>query len=182
MKMRMLTLSTGLLMTLPALALEGPVPAAGTRATAATTPAPAQPTTNSKNVHLGKIDVQGLQPLVQTLQEIKVAVKRPFDNEPAHFDDMVCRLGDGSLGSHMSSTLECGTEGWFAMRRNQYLFGNGWGGEAAVSTLGHPWHTVRALNPHQMMVLRELLRELPPPGQGPVEVVGDGKAPLEPSR
>src|SRR5579859_5808489 len=69
--------------------------------------APASPKHLDK-IQLGKIEVEGMKPLVEALQEIKVAVKRPFDNDPAHFDDMVCRLGDDQLGSHMSSTLECG--------------------------------------------------------------------------
>ena len=68
------------------------------------------------------------------------------------------------------------------MRRNEYLFGNFMveGAAVAVSTLGHPWHSIRELNPRQLAVLRELLRELPPPGQGLIEVVNDGQAPLEP--
>src|SRR5579859_7839010 len=110
--MRKLFLALAILTAAPVWALEGPAPGAA----AGTAPAASQ-TGNGKSVHLGKIEVTGVKPLVEFLQEIKVAVKRPFDNDPAHFDDMVCRLGDDQLGSHMSSTLECGTQGWFSMRR-----------------------------------------------------------------
>lgn len=180
MKIRTLILAIACTAAVPAWALEGPAAAATGMAPAFTTPA-LTPLTKSKDVHLGKVEVTGLQPLAAVLQEVKVAVKRPFDNDPAHFDDMVCRLGDNALGSHITRTLECGTQGWFAMRRNSFMFGNFMvkGAAVAVSTLGHPWHTMRELNPRQIAVLRELLRELPPPGQGLVEVVDEGQAPLE---
>ena len=179
MKTRMFILAIGCMAAAPVWALDGPAPAAST-VPAVTNPAPAQ-LTKSKDVHLGKVEVTGIKPLVETLQEVKVAVKRPFDNDPAHFDDMVCRLGD-ALGSHITTTLECGTQGWFSMRRNSY--GGPTLGAATFSspTLGHPWHMIRALNSHQIMVLRELLKVLPPPGQGQVEVIDDGQAPLEPTR
>ena len=181
MKIRTLSLTVGLLVTVPAWALEGPAPATATNTTPTlASPAPAQ-ATHGKDLHLGKIQVTGLKPLVETLQQIKLAVKRPFDNDPAHFDDMVCRLGADEIGSHTSSTLECGTQGWFSMRRNSYGGPSLGAAMFPASTLGHPWHVVRALNSKQLMVLRELLKELPPPGQGQVEVVDDTQAPLEPS-
>lgn len=178
--MRNLSLLITLLFTAPAWGLAGPAPMtaapASTSASAAVTAKNFQPG-QGKSVHLGKIEVPGVKPLVETLQEIKVAVKRPFDNDPAHFDDMVCRLDAGTLDSHAGTTLECGTQGWFSMRRNQNQFGNG--DAAAVAALGHPWHTVRRLSGRQVKTLREVLRELPLPAHGEVQVIDDGKAPLE---
>jgi hypothetical protein len=139
-------------------------------------PAPAPPSSApaaGSTAQLGKIDVKGLKVLVETLREVKVAVKRPFGNDPAHFDDMVCRLGDDE-GSHISMVLECGTQGWFSMRRDQYLFGGGY----AVVTLGHPWHMIRPLTPRQMKTLRDLLREIPAPGKGDVKVLDDQNVPV----
>lgn len=166
-----------LLAAAPAWALEGPAPVTDAA------PAAIQPGTG-KSVHLGKIEVTGVKPLVQTLQEIKLAVKRPFDDSPAHFDDMVCRLGDDELGSHLAMTLECGTQGWFSMQRSAYGYGGVMQSDAvAVSALGHPWHVVRPLNMKQLQALRAVLKGLPPPAQGDVQVMQDDQhAPLEPSR
>jgi hypothetical protein len=145
---------------------------------AASTPPPAGASRHLDKMPLGKIEVTGMKPLVETLREVKVAVKRPFDNDPAHFDDMVCRFDDHGLGTHTGMLLECGTQGWFSMQRNAYSYGGAMqGSEPAVSSLGHPWHTVRALDPHQMAALRELLKELPPPGQGDVQIVDEAPAP-----
>jgi len=177
MTTRRLTWLLALLVTAPAWGLEGPTPVTGT------VPAAIQPGTG-KSVHLGKIELTGVRPLVQTLQEIKVAVKRPFDNDPAHRDDMVCRLGDDELGSHLTMTLECGTQGWFSMQRSAYGYGGVMQSDAvAVSALGHPWHVVRPLNTKQLQALRTVLKGLPPPGQGDVQLIQDDRhAPLEPSR
>src|SRR5690242_11941718 len=98
---------------------DGPAPSLAPAAASAAPP----PAGDSKEVQLGKIQVHSdPQALVQTLREIKVAVKRPFDNVPAHFDDMVCRIDSGE--GHMGVALECGTQGWFSMRRSEFKFGN----------------------------------------------------------
>ncbi|HEY3858226.1 MAG TPA: hypothetical protein VGM47_01290 [Gammaproteobacteria bacterium] len=145
---------------------DGPAPTAPS-------PAPAAAST----AKLGKVEVTGMKPLVETLREVKVAVKRPFDNNPAHFDDMVCRLETGAdTDSRAGAVLECGTQGWYGMRRNEYLFGNFGHGAVAVSTLGHPWHVVRALNMKQVTALRTLLKEVPAPGEGDVQVIDDQAA------
>jgi hypothetical protein len=181
--MRSLSLVLLSLIAAPAWALEGPVPSASTATTSvATTPVAFQPG-KGKSVHLGKIEVPGIKAQVETLQEVKLAVKRPFDDDPAHFDDMVCRLGGDELGSHTSRTLECGTQGWFGMRRNAYGYGGAMENDAvAVSTLGHPWHVVRYLKSGEEKVIRDLLRELPAPGKGEVKVIDDDPpAPTEAS-
>jgi len=125
--------------------------------------APASPKHLDK-IQLGKIEVEGMKPLVEALQEIKVAVKRPFDNDPAHFDDVVCRLEDQNTGTHLGRLLECGTQGWFGMRRNAFAYGGIMNGNTpAVASLGRPWHTLRTLDPRQLQALRALLKEVPPP-------------------
>ena len=128
------------------------------------TPVPAHASKHLDKMPLGQIEVTGMGPLVEALREVKVAVKRPFDNDPAHYDDMVCRLEENSGFRAQGTLLDCGTQGWFSMRRNEH----GLGDTQAVSTLGHPWHTLRALDSHQMAALRELLKELPAPDQGHV--------------
>ena len=141
--------------------------------------APATPYVGkSRNVHLGKIQVTGMKTLVETMQEIKVAVKRPFDNDPGHFDDMVCRLDDRQLGTHIGAVLECGTQGWFRMRRDEFQYGGALSdGAVSAAALGHPWHTERALNPEQAGALRKLLRGLPAPGAGKVQLLVDESRP-----
>ena len=181
--MRKLIPIFALLAAAPAWALEGPAPVAAPATASAIAPA-ATPPGAGKSVHLGKIEATGMKPLVQTLQEIKLAVKRPFDDDPAHRDDMVCRLGDDGLGSHLAMTLECGTQGWFSMQRSAYGYGGVMQSDAvAVSALGHPWHVVRPLDMRQLQALRAVLKGLPQPGKGDVQVIQDGqRAPLEPSR
>ena len=145
-------------------------------AAAGVAPAPAG-VKHLDKMKLGSVEVTGLKPLVETLRELKVAVKRPFDNDPAHFDEMVCRFDDHALGTHTGMLLECGSQGWFSMERNAYQYGGAMqGSEPAVSALGHPWHTLRLLDPRQMAALRELLKELPPPGQGDVQIVDEAPA------
>jgi hypothetical protein len=144
----------------------------------ADSPAPSPTPAAASTAQLGKVDVTGMKPLVQTLREVKVAVKRPFDNDPKHFDDMVCRLETGAdTDSRAGAVLECGTQGWYGMRRNEYQYGNwGTGDVPAISTLGHPWHVVRALNMKQVQALRTLLKEVPAPDEGDVQVIDDEAA------
>lgn len=169
----------GLLIASPALAGQSdqdktPVPAAQQAAKSATS----QPNTTKLNTtKLNDIQVKGIRKLVRTLQEVKVALKRPFDNNPKYVDDMVCRL-DGGIHGY----LECGTQGWFRMRRNATqltLMSCGWtwggaGGEcdlATVPTLGHPWHSIRLLNGAQRMHLRAMIKKLPDPNSAKTIIV-----------
>lgn len=128
--------------------------------------------------HLGSVDVKGMQHLAEALQEIKVAIKRPLGNDPEHFDDMVCSLEvDRAHG-----ILDCGTQGYYSMQRDQSLYGNGFGtGAVAIVTLGHPWHVVRDLNMKQVQALRLALKEVPAPGKGQVQVTDD-TAPMAPAK
>lgn len=107
---------------------------------------------------LGKVNVKATRQLVQTLQQVKVALKRPFDPSRNLEDAMVCRLWHG----RMSGALECGTEGWFTRRRDDAQ--RAWRGMGPAPVIGHPWHSMHPLNYRQMMVFRKLLKEFPPPG------------------
>lgn len=174
MTMRALYLIPALLVATPAWALDAVAPAMAPPTATAATPYAGK----SRNVRLGKIQVSGMKTLVETLQEIKVAVKRPFDNDPAHFDEMVCRLDDRQMDTHIGAVLECGTQGWFRMRRDEFQYGGAMSdGAVSASALGHPWHTERALNPQQASALRSLLKGLPAPGAGKVQLVVDESRP-----
>ena len=137
-------------------------------------------------IQLGKVNVNAMRVLIQTLQGVKVALKIPFDDNPKHVDEMVCRLHAGVVDSE--PWLECGNQDWFARRRDQTQMGltaGGWsnGGlqmaldantpemSGASSEYGHPWHTVRFVNRRQIIYFRQILNALPEPGKGNVVVV-----------
>lgn len=159
------------------------------------TPAPARSTqvrapsaTQPASIELGKVNVTAMRRMIETLQQVKVALRRPFDDNPKHVNDMVCRLHvDASV--HSVAHLECGNEGWFSSRRDivSRALGGGWvnagqegmerafaanseAGNGPSPEYGHPWHSVRTLTPTQLMYVRQILNALPAPGQGEVTV------------
>ena len=151
-----------------------------TPATAASTQAQAraQPVT----MELGKVNVKAIRELVKTMQQVKVALKRPFDNNPKHVDEMVCRLHPVSF-RHNQQVLECGSQGWFSSRRDitqRALVGGDWQRAANADSevandgpsqeYGHPWHAIHALTGTQLMYFRQVLNALPAPGQGVVTI------------
>ena len=169
-------------------------PAASTAAPAADTHAQAQPDEKPASIELGKVNVTAMRRMIETLEQVKVALKRPFDNDPKHVDQMVCRLYPGVV--YVKPILECGNQGWFARRRDQVhgSLAGGWrnAGSAGMqqaldanslatnspsSEYGHPWHSVRAINRRQIIYFRQILKALPAPGQGEVVIVDkNGKA------
>lgn len=149
------------------LGLCAPLPAL--MAAPAASPAPAAGTT----ARLGQIDVDSVKPLVETLEQMKVAMSTPLDNDPKHYDDLVCRLRDPIDGRAQGKILDCGTEGWYAMQRTIRQRDMNLSEDTSLtttSTLGHPWHIERLLNFKQLQALREVLGKLPAPGKGDVEV------------
>lgn len=159
-----------LLLSTPVLALAA-VPAANTAA-----PAPAAGTTTQ----LGKVEVNSIKPLVETLEQMKVAMTTPFDNDPKHYDVMVCRLKTAIDTRASGRILECGTQGWFNMQRSIYAREMNVVTDPSMTgtpTLGHPWHSERLLNFKQLQALRAVLGKLPQPGKGDVEVVLDDAQP-----
>ena len=68
-------------------------------------------------MHIGAVEVHGQKEITQTLQAIKVALTRPYSNDPKLANVMVCRLEDAP-GSHIKQQLVCGTNRILALRRN----------------------------------------------------------------
>ena len=127
---------------------------------------------------LGKIQVKGLMPMVEVLQQMKVAIDAPFSDDPKHYDDMVCRFADNEGFRAQGKLLDCGTQGWFGMRRGAYHQNMGMDPDtSATPNLGHPWHIVRMLDQEQLAALRAVLAKLPEPGKGGVKIIGDDTAP-----
>ena len=89
---------------------------------ACTVPAIAQlrldgPADDSTVMHIGEIEVHGQQEITRTLQAIKVALTRPYSNDPKLANVMVCRLEDAP-GSHVQQQLVCGTNRILSLRRS----------------------------------------------------------------
>jgi hypothetical protein len=161
-----------LILCLCAPALAGAAPSAGT-----TTAAPAAATSTAQ---LGQIEVDSIKPLVETLEQMKLAMTTPFDNDPKHYDVMVCRLKTAIDSRAGGRILECGTQGWFNMQRSIYAREMNVVTDPSMTgtpTLGHPWHSERLLNFKQLQALRAVLGKLPEPGKGDVEVVLDDAVP-----
>lgn len=128
-----------------------------------------------QTANLGKINVKAMRALVQTLQMVKVALKTPYSDDR---NAVVCSINSG----RGAATLECGSNSFYMDRRDSCHFGV-MVREVSCSDLGtssftwgghdqfHDWHSVRTLSQQQLMHLRELLKQLPPPGQGDVAVV-----------
>jgi hypothetical protein len=74
-------------------------------------PAAAQPT-----LQLGTVEVQGNQQVLATLQAIKLALKAPYSNDPAHANDPVCRI-EKQLGE-TREYLDCATNRDLIKRRD----------------------------------------------------------------
>ncbi len=132
----------------------------------------------SHNTELGNINVKAMQHLVKALQQVKVALHTPFSDNPRLVDQMVCLLGSNQPGHRSTPILECGTQGWYSMQREatQLVLLSG---QASVPDHGHPWHTVRVLNHTQLMYLRQLLKDLPPPATD-VQVIEElGRDPVD---
>lgn len=140
----------------------------------------------SHPANLGKVNVTAMRQLVKTLQVVKVALNAPYSSDSSKANVVVCRIRNGhgylNVQERMGAVLECGTNSWFTWAREACHIG-GLGACASMGTLAAAykpkgaWHSRRALNLQQVMALRKLLKELPPPGKGDVIVVNNnGKA------
>jgi hypothetical protein len=148
------------------------LPYAAASADSPTLPPPAVTGT----VQLGDVEVKSLRATVELLEEMKTAIRRPFDDSPAHYDDMVCLLKDNSGFRAQGMVLECGTQGWFGMQREIHNRDMSVTADPSLTTtpnLGHPWHVERLLDHEQLAALRKVLGVLPEPGKGDVQVVDD---------
>lgn len=170
MILRSIILATALC---PALALaDAPV----TAPASATTAAPAAEST----AQLGEVEVRSIKPLVEILEQMKTAIDAPYDNNPKHYDNMVCHLRESEGYRAQGMILDCGTQGWYAMQRNIRERDMNVVEDTSLSTtpnLGHPWHIERLLNHEQLAALRKVLGKLPEPGKGDVQIVLDDSAP-----
>ena len=68
-------------------------------------------------MHLGQVEVHGQKEITETLQAIKVALTRPYSNDPKLANVMVCRMED-EAGSHIKQELVCGTNRTLSLRRS----------------------------------------------------------------
>ncbi|MGA9852881.1 MAG: hypothetical protein WBR15_08130 [Gammaproteobacteria bacterium] len=148
---------------------------------------PAAATEEAQTTNLGKINVTAMKQLVKSLQVVKVALNEPFSTTRDKANVVVCRIinGHGHLNvqERMGAVLECGTNSWFMWHRDECRTGG-----MAACTLNGPgaaaferkgaWHSMHALNLQQVMALRTLLSELPPPGKGDVVVVDKNGKPM----
>ena len=112
-----------------------------------------------------------MEHLLKTLQQVKVALHKPFSDNPKLVDQMVCRFGTNQPGHRSAGVLECGTQGWYSMRREAMQLAL-MTGQAAVPARGHPWYSIRMLDHTQLLYLRKLLKVLPPPASD-VQVIED---------
>jgi hypothetical protein len=146
----------------------------------AAVPAVSTPPAAATTTQLGQVEVNSIKPLVETLEQMKVAMTTPLDNDPKHYDVMVCRLKTSIDSRAGGRILECGTQGWFNMQRSIYAREMNVVVDPSMTgtpTLGHPWHSERLLNFKQLQALRAVLGKLPEPGKGDVEVVLDETQP-----
>lgn len=134
----------------------------------------------STTAQLGKVEVTGTKPLVEILQQMKTAINAPYSNDPKHYDDMVCRIEENGGYRAQGALLDCGTQGYYSMRRgilHRDMDPTEDVDSTTTTTLGHPWHIVRLLNQDQLAALRKVLGKLPEPGKGEVEILDDTTPP-----
>lgn len=142
---------------------------------AATRAAPVAASTTGIPAHkLGKVEVKGTAAIkaeVRALQTIKVALKKPFSDDPAKAGATVCRIIHRSRGVHvaerMGAILECGSNSWFTWRRSNCQNEGIAACAAQLPTSTYKrkgaWHKERAISLTQVMQLRKLVATLPPP-------------------
>jgi hypothetical protein len=73
-------------------------------------------TDNQGTIYIGSVAVTGKGNILETLQDIKLALEQPFSNDPKLADVVVCRITD-DIGTHAKQLLICGTNKILAQDR-----------------------------------------------------------------
>jgi len=107
-------LSLGVLLACGAYAADGGV--ATPVAASSTASIPADGADSAQVMYLGDIKVTGQKVIVAVLQQIKVALDRPFDTSRQHENDIVCRISS-STGFREHQYLICATNKQFTHLR-----------------------------------------------------------------
>jgi len=145
-------------------------------------------------LQLGKIEVDGQQQIVQALQAIKIALKRPESSDPTQRDAVVCRI-EKDIGTHNQDMLVCATNATLGNRRESIQNGMLAGCESigglncsaakAFSDRSPLGAAIKASSDHIMRMpvngaaLRNLLSKIPDPtpADGTVPAAGSAAAP-----
>lgn len=89
-----------------------------------------EPRKDDATLYLGNITIVGQQKIVNALRAIKLALRTPYSNDPAHADDVVCRINKGLGEQH--EYLDCATNKNYSKRRDATQM------SVLVGTLGIP--------------------------------------------
>lgn len=96
-----------------------------------------EPNKDEATLYLGNITIVGQQKIVNALRAIKLALHTPYSDDPAHADDVVCRINKGLGEQH--EYLDCATNKNYSRRRGATQVA------VLVGTYGIPDHGVQQM-------------------------------------
>ena len=149
-------------------------------------------TSDEPVLHLGKIEVSGQRQIMEALQAIKIALKRPESSDPSQQNVIVCRI-EKDIGSHEQDLLTCATNRTLSLRRQGTQSGIITACEGVAGTSCYPDQAFGARSPlndalqstegHMLHMpvnaasLRSLLAKIPDPAPEPVTAPAVSSAP-----